>query len=305
MNDSRLAPGSRVAIAGASGLIGSALARSLTADGHEVVRLVRRPPRGPGEVRWDPAQRRIDAAGLAGCAAVVNLAGAGIASRPWTDAYKERIRLSRVDGTVTLAEAVAALDTPPRVFVNGSAIGFYGDTGDRAVDESAPPGDGFLPGVCVEWEEATEPAREAGVRTVLARTGLVVARGGGAWGKLFPLFRAGLGGRLGDGRQYWSFIALHDEVAALRHLLDTGTLSGPVNLTAPEPRTNREVTEAMGRVLHRPTLFTAPAPLLRLALGEMSGDILGSQRVLPARLLDSGFAFAFPGIDDALRAALG
>ncbi|MFF4551854.1 TIGR01777 family oxidoreductase [Streptomyces sp. NPDC001422] len=305
MSDSSLPPGSRIAIAGASGLIGSELARSLRADGHEVVRLVRHAPRSRDEVRWDPQRQRIDAAGLLGCAAVVNLAGAGVASRPWTEAYKKQIRDSRVLGTTTLAEAVASLDEPPRVFVNGSAIGFYGDTGSRAVDESAPPGDGFLSSVCVEWEEATAPAQEAGVRTVLPRTGLVVSRAGGAWAKLFPLFKAGLGGRLGDGRQYWSFIALHDEVAAIRHLMDTESVSGPVNLTAPDPLTNREITEAMGRVLSRPALLATPAPLMRLALGEMSGEILGSQRVLPTRLLESGFAFAFPSIDGTLRAALG
>ncbi|WP_406360465.1 TIGR01777 family oxidoreductase [Streptomyces sp. NBC_00715] len=305
MSDSSLPPGSRIAIAGASGLIGSELARSLRADGHEVVRLVRHAPRSRDEVRWDPQRQRIDAAGLLGCAAVVNLAGAGVAARPWTEAYKKQIRDSRVLGTATLAEAVASLDEPPRVFVNGSAIGFYGDTGSRAVDESAPPGDGFLSSVCVEWEEATAPAQEAGVRTVLPRTGLVVSRAGGAWAKLFPLFKAGLGGRLGDGRQYWSFIALHDEVAAIRHLMDTESVSGPVNLTAPDPLTNREITEAMGRVLHRPTLLATPAPLMRLALGEMSGEILGSQRVLPTRLVESGFTFAFPSIDGTLRAALG
>ncbi|MEU1448408.1 TIGR01777 family oxidoreductase [Streptomyces mirabilis] len=307
MNDSPLAPDSRrsrVAIAGASGLIGSALTRSLTADGHEVVRLVRRAPRGKDEVRWDPDGQRMDAAGLAGCAAVVNLAGAGVASRRWTEAYKRKILDSRVRGTATLAAAVASLDERPRVFVNGSAIGFYGETGDRVVDESAPPGEGFLPSVCVAWEGAAAPAREAGVRTVFARTGLVVAREGGAWGKLFPLFKAGLGGRMGDGRQYWSYISLHDEVAAIRHLIDTSSLSGPVNLTAPTPLTNREITEAMGRVLHRPTVFPTPAPLLRLALGDMSGDILGSQRVHPTRLLSSGFTFAFPSIEGALRAAL-
>ncbi|MEV6960438.1 TIGR01777 family oxidoreductase [Streptomyces sp. NPDC051207] len=297
---------SRIAVAGASGLVGSALVRSLTADGHEVVRLVRRAPRAADEVRWDPGRRSVDAAGLAGCDAVVNLAGAGIGDRRWTRAYKEKIRSSRVDGTAALAGALAALDpgTRPRVFVNGSAIGFYGDTGDRAVDESAPPGEGFLPSLCVEWEAAVAPAREAGVRTVLARTGLVVARGGGAWGRLFPLFRAGLGGRLGDGRQYWSFVALHDEVAALRHLLDTDGLSGPFNLTAPHPVTNREVTAAMGRVLRRPTPFAVPAPVLRGVLGEMAGDVLGSARVLPARLLESGFRFAFPEVEEAIRAAL-
>ncbi|MEU3844834.1 TIGR01777 family oxidoreductase [Streptomyces sp. NPDC028635] len=293
----------RIAVAGASGLIGSALARSLTADGHRVVRLVRREPAGPDEVRWDPERSYVDGGALEGCDAVVNLAGAGIGDRRWSAAYKARIRSSRVEGTRTLARALASLDRPPRVFVNGSAIGIYGDTGDRAVDEDAAPGTGFLPELCVEWEAATEPARAAGVRTVLPRTGLVVSRSGGAWGRLFPLFRAGLGGRLGDGRQYWSYIALHDEVAALRHLLDRTDLSGPFNLTAPEPLTNGEITEAMARVLNRPAALPVPASALRLALGEMAGDVLGSQRVLPARLLRSGFTFAFPGIEDAIRAA--
>ncbi|WP_055489693.1 TIGR01777 family oxidoreductase [Streptomyces sp. TP-A0356] len=295
---------SRIAVAGGSGLIGSALVRSLAADGHEVVRLVRRRARGADEVCWDPEGQYIDAAGLIGCDAVVNLAGAGIGDHRWTDAYKKTLRDSRVLGTAALAEVLASLPEPPRVFVSGSAIGYYGETGDRAVDEDAPPGDGFLPSLCVEWEEATAPAQEAGVRTVFVRTGLVVARGGGAWGRLFPLFQAGLGGRMGDGRQYWSFISLHDEVAAIRHLIDTEGLSGPFNLTAPRPLTNGEITAAMGRVLHRPTLFPVPAQALRLALGEMAGDVLGSARVLPARLLESGFSFAFPGIDEALRAAL-
>ncbi|MFF4499382.1 TIGR01777 family oxidoreductase [Streptomyces sp. NPDC001401] len=295
---------SRIAVAGASGLIGGALVRSLTADGHEVVRLVRRAPRSRDEVRWDPEGGSVDTAGLAGCDAVVNFAGAGVGDRRWTDAYKTRIRCSRVLGTAALAEAIAALDEKPRVFVNGSAMGYYGETGDRAVDESAPPGTGFLPELCVEWEGAAAPAQEAGVRTVFTRTGLVVARGGGAWGRLFPLFRAGLGGRMGDGRQYWSYIALHDEVAAIRHLIDTDGLSGPFNLTAPNPLTNREITAAMGRVLHRPTLFTVPAPVLRTVLGEMAGDVLGSARVVPKRLLESGFTFAFPDIEGALKAAL-
>lgn len=294
----------RVAVSGASGLIGSALTRSLSEDGHEVVRLVRRAPRAKDEVRWDPKEGYVDAAGLAGCDAVVNLAGAGIGDRRWNDAYKRELRDSRVLGTRTLAAAVAAMDEPPRVFLNGSAIGYYGDTGQRAVDETAPPGEGFLPSMCVAWEQAAAAAQEAGVRTVFTRTGLVVARGGGAWGRMFPLFKAGLGGRLGNGRQYWSFIALYDEVAALRHLLARDDLSGPFNLTAPEPVTNREVTATMGRVLHRPTVFTAPAPALRVALGEMAGDVLGSQRVLPTRLTESGFAFTHPGIEDAVRAAL-
>ncbi|MEU6148003.1 TIGR01777 family oxidoreductase [Streptomyces sp. NPDC047081] len=294
---------SRIAVAGASGLIGGALVRSLTADGHDVVRLVRHEPRSKSEVRWDPEGKRVDAAGLAGCDAVVNLAGAGVGDRRWTDTYKARIRSSRVHGTTALAEAIAAMDEKPRVFVNGSAMGYYGETGDRIVDEDSPAGSGFLPELCVEWEGAAAPAQLAGVRTAFVRTGLVVGRGGGAWGKLFPLFKAGLGGRMGDGRQYWSYVSLHDEVAAIRHLIDTDGLSGPFNVTAPTPLTNREITAAMGRVLHRPTLFTVPAPVLRTVLGEMAGDVLGSARVVPKRLLESGFTFAFPDIEGAIRAA--
>ncbi|CAM5382816.1 epimerase [Streptomyces spiroverticillatus] len=294
----------RIAVTGSTGLIGTALVRSLRADGHQVVRLVRRPARAGDEVTWDPRRSYVDAKGLAGCEAVVHLAGAGIGDHRWTEEYKRELRESRLLGTSAIAEAVASLDTPPRVFVSGSALGFYGETGDRKVDEEAPPGEGFLPSLCVEWEEAAAPAEEAGIRTVFARTGLVVARGGGAWGKLFPIFRSGLGGRLGDGSQFWSFIALHDEVAALRHLIDTESLSGPVNLTAPEPVTNKEVTAAMGRALHRPALFPVPKVALRVALGELAGDVLGSQRVVPRRLLESGFSFAFPTVDDAIGAAL-
>ncbi|GAA3173323.1 MULTISPECIES: TIGR01777 family oxidoreductase [Streptomyces] len=292
----------RIAITGSTGLIGSALVRSLRADGHTPVRLVRRPPAAPDEVRWDPRRGEVDTAGLAGCEAVVHLAGAGVGDHRWTAAYKREIHDSRVRGTAALATALASLDTPPRVFVCGSAVGYYGDTGSRRTDETAPAGTGFLPELCVDWEGAAAPAEAAGIRTAFARTGLVVARSGGAWGRLFPLFRLGLGGRLGDGSQYWSFIALHDHVAALRHLID-GDLAGPVNLTAPEPVTNREVTAAMGRVLHRPTPFPVPAVALKVVLGEFAGDVLGSQRVIPRRLLADGFTFTYPGIEAAIRAA--
>ncbi|MFZ3469826.1 TIGR01777 family oxidoreductase [Streptomyces sp. 4.24] len=294
----------RIAVTGATGLIGSALGRSLKADGHEVVRFVRREPAAADEARWDPARGYVDPAGLAGCDAVVHLAGAGVGDHRWTDAYKREIRDSRVKGTAAMASAVAAMAEPPSVFVCGTAIGYYGDTGETPVDESAPAGEGFLPEVCVAWEAAAAPAREAGIRTVFARTGLVVAAEGGAWGKLFPIFKAGIGGRLGSGRQYWSHISMHDEIAALRHLLDTPSLAGPVNLTAPEPLTNREVTAAMGRVLHRPAVFAVPAPVMRVVLGEFSQDVLGSQRVRPARLLESGFVFRHPGIEESIRAAL-
>ncbi|MBZ9595523.1 TIGR01777 family oxidoreductase [Streptomyces yangpuensis] len=294
----------RIAVTGSTGLIGSALVRSLRADGHEVVRFVRREPAAPDEARWDPERGHVDPAGLAGCGAVVHLAGAGIGDHRWTAAYKRKIRDSRVLGTAAIANALAGLDEPPAVLVSGSAVGYYGDTGDRPVDEDTPAGHGFLPSVCVEWEAAAAPAREAGIRTAFARTGLVVAKEGGAWGRMFPLFRAGVGGRLGDGRQYWPYISLRDEVAALRHIIDTPSLSGPVNLTAPEPLTNRQVTAAMGRVLRRPAVLPVPAVALRIALGEFSEDVLGGQRARPARLLESGFVFRDPGIEQAIRAAL-
>lgn len=296
--------GMRIAVSGAGGLIGGALAADLAGDGHEVVRLVRHAPKKAGEVRWDPDAGTVDVEGLAGCEAVVHLAGAAVGSRRWTDARKKVLRDSRVKGTAAVARAAASLPTPPSVLVCGSAIGYYGDTGDRWVDEDGGRGEGFLAGLVADWEAAADPAREAGIRTVHARTGLVVARTGGAWAPLFPIFRAGLGGRLGSGDQYWSFISLADEVAALRFLVDTPDLSGPVNLTAPEPLTNREITRAMGRVLRRPTLATVPAPVLRAALGEFAGDVLGSQRVRPRRLLEAGFTFGQPEIEEAIRAAL-
>jgi uncharacterized protein (TIGR01777 family) len=304
------APGTprRIAVTGTGGLLGGALARALRRDGHRVVRLVRRPPAAPDEARWDPTggDPRATAAALAGCDAVVHLAGAGVADHRWTAAYKRKLRDSRVLGTAAIARAIAAGDAAPRVFLCGSALGYYGDTGERAVDESAPAGSGFLADLCREWEAAAGPASDAGVRTVFLRTGLVVARSGGAWGRLFPLFRAGLGGRLGDGRQYWSVIALADHLAAMRFLLadGPGALSGPVNLTGPEPVTNREATAVMGRVLRRPTVLAVPAPVLRVVLGEFAGDVLGSQRVLPRRLIDAGFVFAHPTAEDAVRAAL-
>ncbi|MFC9814377.1 TIGR01777 family oxidoreductase [Streptomyces virginiae] len=294
----------RIAVTGSTGLIGSALVRSLRADGHEVVRFVRREPAGADEARWDPERGHVDRAALDGCGAVVHLAGAGIGDHRWTAAYKRKIRDSRVLGTAALANALAGLDAPPGVLVSGSAVGYYGDTGDRVVDEDAPAGHGFLPSVCLEWEAAAAPAQEAGIRTAFSRTGLVVAKEGGAWGRMFPLFRAGVGGRLGDGRQYWPFISLHDEVAALRHIIDTPALSGPVNLTAPEPLTNRQVTAAMARVLRRPAVLPVPAVALRVVLGEFSEDVLGGQRARPARLLESGFVFRDPGIEQAIRAAL-
>lgn len=304
----------RIAVTGSTGLIGSALVRSLLDDGHHVVRLVRRAPApqpdGSTEVRWNPRLREIDRAGLAQGAegepldAVVHLAGAGIGDRRWSTSYKQELHESRLLGTGTVATALAGLDRPPKVLVSGSAVGYYGQTGDRLIDETAPPGGDFLSRLCVEWEDATAPAAEAGIRVVHARSGLVVAAGGGAWARLFPLFRLGIGGRLGNGRQFWSFISLRDEVAALRFLIDSESLTGPVNLTAPVPVTNAEITGAMGRVLHRPSVLAVPEFALRLALGEMSVEVVGSHRVVPARLLDAGFRFAHPTVDQAIEAAL-
>ncbi|WP_436787209.1 TIGR01777 family oxidoreductase [Yinghuangia sp. YIM S10712] len=294
----------RIAVAGSSGLIGTPLVRSLRADGHEVVRLVRRPPQGADEARWDPAAGTVDADALRGVDAVVNLAGAGIGDKRWTAAYKKELRDSRILGTAALARAIAAAEAPPKVFLSGSAIGYYGDTGDRAVDETAPAGEGFLAELCVEWEAATLPAEEAGVRVAHLRTGLVVAAEGGAWGPLMRAFRLGVGGRLGDGRQYWSFISLRDTVAAIRFLLDAESVRGPVNLTAPDPVTNAEVTKAVSRALRRPALFPVPKFALRTVLGGLADDVLSSQRAIPSVLRNAGFGFADPTIDLALAAAL-
>ncbi|RMI41636.1 TIGR01777 family oxidoreductase [Streptomyces triticirhizae] len=297
----------RVAVSGTSGLLGGALADSLRASGCEVVRLVRRAPGAHDEARWDPSgqDRATNVSALAGCDAVVHLAGAGVGDHRWTTRYKKVIKDSRVLGTTAIAEAIAAQAAPPRVFLCGSAIGYYGDTGDRAVDEDAAAGEGFLADVCRDWEGAAEAARRAGVRTVHLRTGHVVARKGGAWGRLFPIFRAGIGGPLGNGRQYWSVISLADHLAAMRFLMTEGNeLAGPVNLTGPEPVTNREVTRIMGRVLHRPAILPVPKFVLRVVVGEFAEDIVGSQRVLPARLQTSGFTFQHPTAETAIRAAL-
>jgi uncharacterized protein (TIGR01777 family) len=297
----------KVVVTGSSGLIGSALVRSLTGDGHEVVRLVRRPARAGDEVQWDPASRRLDATVLAGVDAVVNLAGAGIGDRRWNDGYKQLVLDSRVDATTTIATAIAEHPEGdrPRVLLSASALGFYGDTGDDAVDESAPPGEGFLVDVVRRWEQATAPAAEAGVRVVTARSGIVLAAEGGALGKVLPLFKLGLGGRLGSGRQWMSWIALADEVAALRFLLTRDDVSGPVNLTAPEPVRNRDYTKAIARAVHRPALAAVPPVALRAALGGFADEgVLVSQRVLPARLDDAGFAFTYVDVDAALAAII-
>ncbi len=299
----------RVVISGSSGLIGRALSASLLADGHQVTRLVRRAarektPDGSTEVRWDPRTGDLDPKVLNGVTAVVGLAGAGVGDHRWTEAYKQEIRESRVRGTTTLATAIAQCDRPPSVFVSASAIGYYGDTGDTAVDERGAPGHDFLADVCLAWEGAARPAAHAGVRVAHPRFGLVVSAKGGAFGRLLPLARAGLGGRMGSGNQYWSCVSLTDTIAALRYIIDTSTLIGPVNVTGPEPVTNRQVTEILSRALHRPAVFAVPAPALKLAIGEFAEGILISQRVLPGRLLESGFSFAHPTAEAAIMSVL-
>ena len=292
----------KVVVTGASGLIGSALVPALRAGGHDVVRLVRRPARAADEVRWDPDAGHVDP--LSGVDAAVHLAGAGVGDHRWTAAYKETIRASRVDGTRTLASALAALDPPPRVLVSGSAVGWYGDPGDQPVDESAPPGEDFLARVVVDWEAATAPAEAAGIRVVRARSGVVFSREGGALGRMLPLFRLGLGGRLGSGRQYWSVISIEDEVRALRFLLETDSVVGPVNLTAPAAATNAEVMAAIAAAVGRPALLPVPAFALRAGLGGFASEILASRRVTPRVLTESGFEFRHPDAHSVVRATV-
>lgn len=297
----------KVFITGAGGLIGTALVRRLRADGHEVVRLVRPGgPAGPGTAPWDPAQGALDPAVLAGADAVVHLAGAGIGDRRWSAAYKEELRSSRLQGTTAVARAVAALDPHP-VLVSASAIGYYGiDRGEEVLTESDGAGRDFLARLCVDWESATSAAAEAGGRVVNIRSGLVLSAAGGVLGRLLPVFRAGLGGRIGSGRQYQSWITRADEVSAIVAVLGDDTLRGAVNLTSPQPVTNSELVAAIGSALHRPARLPVPAAALRLALGREMADetVLAGQRVIPARLQSSGFHFAHPHLDGALRAAL-
>lgn len=293
----------QIAITGSTGLIGQALVRALRDEGLTVVRLVRRPPAAEDEIRWDPFGE-VDAGPLEGVDAVVHLAGAGIGDRRWTETYKREVRDSRVEGTRTLSRALAGLSRRPAVLVSSSAVGFYGDTGDVEVNESATTGEGFLASLCRDWEAAAQPAVDAGIRVVHARTGVVLSGEGGLLGRLLPVFRLGLGGRLGSGRQWMSWISLTDQIAALRFILHDG-ISGPVNLTAPAPVTNAEFARALGRAVHRPAPFIVPAPVLRLALGEFADEgVLVGQRVLPDRLAKAGFTFRHPDLDTALAALL-
>ena len=294
----------RIAVTGSSGLIGSTLVPHLRAAGHEVQRVVRRASSAPDEITWDPAKGTIDLAALNGVDGVVHLAGAGVGDHRWSDDYKREILNSRVDSTNTIVRAMQQVEHRPRVLVSASAIGWYGDTGDRIVDETAPAGTGFLADVVRAWEGASQVAVESGIRVVNPRTGLVVAKSGGAWARMFPLFKLGLGGKLGNGKQYWSWISLRDEVCALQFLLEQEHLSGPVNLTGPAPVTNAEVTSVMGHVLGRPTLLPAPAFALKAALGEFSTEVLGSTRVAPAVLEQAQFRFQDSTIESAIRTAL-
>ena len=293
----------RVAITGATGLIGSALRTSLAADGHDVRRFTRR-PRGTGDFAFDPARGVLDTAGLEAVDAMVHLAGEPVAQR-WTDAVRRRIRESRVEGTRLVAGAVAAMARPPRVLVSGSAIGFYGDRADETLRESSSPGKDFLSGVCVAWEEAAAPARDAGIRVVHPRVGVVLSADGGALHRLLLPFRLGLGGRVGSGDQWMSWISLADTIGALRHMIDEASLEGPVNVTAPAPVTNAEFTRTLAAVLHRPAFLPVPAFALRIAFNEMAdATLMVSQRALPTRLEEGGFAFRHRSLEPALRAVL-
>jgi hypothetical protein len=296
----------RVAITGSSGLIGTALTRSLRADGHQVVRMLRRGAATDGPtLQWDPARGELDAAGLEGADAVIHLAGAGILDKRWTDARKRELLDSRVRSTSLLADTLASMNAPPPALLCASAIGWYGDRGNEACNEVASPGTDFLAELCVAWEGATQPAKTAGVRVVHLRSGLVQSVDGGMLKKTLPLYKLGLGGRLGDGRQWWSWISIADEVGAIRFLLDA-EVAGPVNLTAPEPVTNLEYTRTLGAVLGRPTLIPTPMLGPRLLLGrEAAQTIVESQRILPTVLEDAGYPFAHPSLEAALRAMLG
>lgn len=288
----------RIAVTGSTGLIGTALVARLRAAGHTVVRLVRRPTRGADEVSWDPRRGTLDLDGLAGVEAAVHLAGAGAGDHRWTEAYKRTIRDSRVLGTRTLVRALTALDPPPRVLVSGSAVGYYGDRGDEVLTEDSVGGEGFLADVVRAWEAETRPAADAGIRVACARTGLVMAREGGAFDRLLRLARLGLGGPLGSGRQWWPWITLDDEVAALEFLLSSEA-SGPVNLSAPHPERNADIARALGHALHRPAVAPAPGFALRIVLGEFAAEVLASQRMVPRRLLGAGFPFTYPDLDGA------
>ena len=294
------------AITGSTGLIGEALIASLTADGHRVTRVTRNPARAQGDdILWDVQAGEIEAAKLEGVDVVVHLAGEPIGAARWTEDTKRRIRDSREQGTGLLARTLASLDAPPRVFLSSSAVGFYGDRGDEILTEDSSAGDDFLAGVCVAWEQAAQPAVDAGIRTIHPRTGVVIAEDGPLIDKIDLPFRLGVGGRVGNGRQYVPWISLVDEVRALRFLADHEDLSGPVNLVGPQPATNRDLTTALGKVLRRPTVLPIPPVAIRLLYGEMGVTLATvSNRVLPQRLTEAGFTFSHTTLLAALEAAL-
>ena len=292
-----------VAVAGSSGLIGSALVAALRIADHRVLRIVRRKPANRDELRWNPDSGEFDPAGLDGVDAVVNLCGVGVGDKRWSGSFKQQLRDSRIDPTEVISAAVVQAGVP--VLVNASAVGYYGDTGDRTVDETAPAGTGFLAQLCVDWEAATTPARNAGVRVVLARTGLVLSPGGGVLGRLRPLFALGLGGRLASGRQYMPWISLEDEVRALIFAIGADALSGPVNFTGPAPVTNAEFTAALGKAVNRPAPWPVPGFALRAAVGEFAQEgLLGGQRAIPAALERAGFEFHHRTLGEALAYTL-
>ena len=295
----------RVAVTGSHGLIGSGLLDALHTRGDEAVRLVRDQPQ-PGEARWEPAEGKIDAKALEGVDAVVHLAGVGIGDRRWSDEHKRAVLDSRVQGTTLLARTLASLTDRPSVLVSASAVGYYGDRGDEVLTEDAGPGTGFLSEVCEQWERSTAPAEDAGIRVAHLRTGLVMSREGGALKQMLVPFRLGAGGRIGSGRQWWSWIAIDDELGAILHVVGDDTVRGPVNLTAPNPVTNAEFTKTLGKVLGRPTLLPTPTFALKALFGGDAVDemFLGGQRVVPAKLEATGYEFRHPHLEHALRALL-
>jgi uncharacterized protein (TIGR01777 family) len=297
----------KVVVSGASGLIGRSLAKELGSDGHDVVRLVRREPQGPNEIEWDPRSGTIDTASLEGADVVFHLAGAGIGDRRWTESYKQEILDSRVIGTALLASTLASLERKPSVLISASAIGWYGDRGADILNETAAKGDGFLADVTEAWETAAAPAASAGIRVVHPRTGIVLSKDGGALQRLLLPFKLGAGGRTGPGSQWWSWITLDDEVRALTHLAASSEMAGPVNLTAPNPVTNTEFVKTLGGVLRRPTVLPTPSFVLKAMLGAELADALlfQSQRVVPARLTEDGFAFGSPSLEGALQTLIG
>lgn len=294
--------GMRVLVSGSHGLIGSHLVEALARANHEVIRLVRNKPATPQEVSWDPVAGTIDAQGLEGLDAVVHLAGSNLAARRWTRAIKQEIRDSRVKGTRLLCQTLAALEKPPGTYISASAIGYYGDRGQTLVDEGSAAGSGFLPSVCRAWEEASNVLQETAVRVVFMRIGIVLSPEGGALAKMLPSFKLGIAGHIGDGKQFMSWISLDDVVGVITYALENNSLSGPINVVAPQPVTNHDFSKSLGHVLHRPTILPLPAFALRTALGEMADELLlSSTRVKPSKLLAAGYHYQYPELTGALQ----